>query len=158
MTDAPPKDQLRRIPDDAREQLRAKWADLPHEPLLPAGATGACPICDGDDTLVTTNNLSKTIPEPGGVRVITRLPGAQCTECGAKTFDAAALAIIEENKGHPIVADYDTRVSRSGKLPAVLVKEDLRRVLGLEPGHHLRWTVLDRDHALVEVRRAPDQD
>lgn len=153
MTTTPPSDEAMRKYAEQQEHIRKIIRQAPKEPLLPAGTRRACPICDGDDTLVTTNNLTKTIPEPGGVRVITRLPGAQCTECGAKTFDAAALAIIEEHKGQPIVADYDTRVSRSGKLPAVLVKEDLRRVLGIEPGHHLRWTVLDRDHALVEVRR-----
>jgi YgiT-type zinc finger domain-containing protein len=141
------------ISDKDLDTLRKQVLQTPQEPLFPAGHVSACPVCSGADTMVTTNRLTHVVATPGGVREITRLPGAQCHACGAKQFDPAALALIEEHRGSTIWADYDTRVSRSGNVPAILVKEDLRRVLGIHPGDHLSWRVIDRDHALVEVKR-----
>lgn len=149
MTKNPP-----RVSKKSLEATKKRILEAPQEPLLPTGHTGPCPVCNDSDSMVTTNNLTHTVATPGGLRQITRLPGAECRICGAKELDPGALAIIEENKGSSIWADYETRVSKSGKVPAILVKEDLRRVLGVEAGDSVSWKIIDRDHAYVEIHRA----
>lgn len=142
------------IPTQAIERTGRRILEAPQDPLFPAGHTSPCPVCHGEDTMVTTNDLTHTVATPTGLREIVRLPGARCHVCGAKELDPAALALIEQHRGPSLWADYETRVSRSGKVPAILVKEDLRRVLDLEAGDHISWKVIDRDHAFVEIHRA----
>lgn len=111
-----------------------------------------CEIC-GKETMVTTNNLQVTIPTPGRVRIVTRLPGAECTNCGTKELDAGGAAILEEHRANEIVADYETTVTTVGPMLATYLKGDLRRVLHLKGKERLRWKIIDRDHAVVEVER-----
>ena len=148
MTNAP------RVTKKALEASNTRILEAPQEPLLPTGHRGPCPICHDPDSMVTTNSLTHTFATTIGVRQVTRLPGAECRICGAKELDPGALAIIAQNQGPSIWADYETRVSKSGKVPAILVKEDLRRVLDVEAGDSVSWKVIDRDHAFVEIHRA----
>lgn len=147
----PPED-LPAVTEEQLRQLRGKMLASPREPLLPAGTVTQCALCKG--AMVTTNDLRKVIPTSAGLLVITRLPGAKCTSCGEQQFDAAALAIILEHSGQEIVSDYETTVSRtSGKMIGTNFKGDLPRVLALKGQERLRWKIIDRNHALVEVER-----
>jgi hypothetical protein len=87
------------------------------------------------------------------MRIVTRLPGAECRNCGAMSLDPAAIAILAEHEAGEVVADYETRVTRVGPMLATYLREDLRRVLGLKGKETLRWKIIDRTHALVEVER-----
>lgn len=140
------------------EALRAKARSWSETPLHPVGHRSDCPMCNGKESMVTTNDLTHVLATPIGVREISRLPGAICTACRTELLDAAAVGIIERHQASTIHADYMTRVSRSGKVPAILVKEDLRRVLRIHTGDKLSWKVIDSDHAFVEVRRAKGND
>jgi YgiT-type zinc finger domain-containing protein len=133
-----------------RTRKRLKQA---RDPMLAEGTTTDCAVC-GNATMVTTNRIVQRAATPMGLVIIPRLPGAQCTTCGAVELDAAALAIIQENLPNEIKADYVTTVSKSGKVPAILVKEDLRRVLNLTGSERMSWKVIDSDHAYVEVLRS----
>ncbi|MHB8632548.1 MAG: hypothetical protein ACYDBQ_01085 [Thermoplasmatota archaeon] len=123
------------------------------KPLYPAGVRTRCHVC-GQESMITTNNLVHRVATPIGLVVIPRLPGAQCGTCGAVELDASALTIIRENLQNEIKADYITKVSKSGNVPAILVKEELRRVLNLTGNEKISWKVIDADHAYVEVQRA----
>jgi hypothetical protein len=106
--------------------------------------------------MITTNRLVHREATPLGLVVVTNLPGAQCSVCGTKQLDAGAVRLIEEaTAAGRIHGDYLTTVSSNGKVPAIIVKEDLRRVLGIEIGAKLSWRVIDQDHAMVEVKREP---
>jgi len=141
-----------RISGEQLERTRRQIMAVSREPLLPAGTVTVCPVCKGE--MVTTNNLSRIIASPMGLIVLTRLPGAECVRCGAKAFDGAALAMILEQSGSEIIADYETKVTRaSGSTLGTYFKADLTRVLRLSGKEKLRWKVLDRDKALVEVER-----
>lgn len=147
------------VPEVTQEQVRdlqGRLLEAPREPLLPEGEVTDCPICDGD--MVTTNNLKKAIPTPHGLTVVTRLPGARCTQCDASQFDPAAIALILEHSDAEILADYETTVTKaSGSSLGTYFKKDLTRVLGLDGSEHLLWTVLDKDHALVEIERDEEE-
>lgn len=152
----PPKpksdDEIPTITEEQLEQMRRKMLRASRKPLLPTGTVTRCVTCKGD--MVTTNDLRKVIPTPAGLLVITRLSGAECSSCGTKQFDAAALALILEHSGQEIVGDYETTVSRtSGRMIGTNFKGDLPRVLALKGHERLRWKILDRDHALVKVER-----
>lgn len=134
------------------EEARRLLLSVPREPLLPAGTVLDCQIC-GRHTAVTTNNLQETIATPAGVRIVTRLPGAECTHCGTKYLDAGGAAILEEHRANEIVADYETTVTTVGPMLATYLKGDLRRVFHLKGKERLRWKIIDRDHAVVEVER-----
>ncbi len=103
--------------------------------------------------MVATNNLHETIATPFGARVVTRLPGAECTYCGTKELDAGGAAILAEFETNEIVADYETTVTTVGPMLATYLKGDLRRVFELKGREKLRWKIIDRDHAVVEVER-----
>lgn len=134
------------------ELTRKLLLSTSREPLLPTGTVTLCQVCRGE--MVTTNNLMRVIATPMALVVLTRLPGAQCTRCGARAYDAAALAITLEHSGSEIIADYETRVTRaSGSTLGTYFKADLSRVLRLSGKERLRWKVLDQDKALVEVER-----
>jgi hypothetical protein len=105
--------------------------------------------------MVTTNNLKKTVATPLGLVVLARLPGAECSKCGALEYDAAALGIIMRHSDSEVVADYETKVTKaSGRTLGTYFKADLSRVLRLTGKEHLVWKVIDRDHALVEIQRS----
>lgn len=147
-----PNDDPPTISDEDVERLRQTVRRHPDEPLFEPGTVTECPRCQGP--MVTTNDLEETIPTPRGLLVLTRLPGARCTRCDATQFDAAALGIIQRHAADEVVADYETTVTKtSGKTLGTYFKADLRRVLQLTGPERLVWTVLDRDHALVEVAR-----
>ena len=104
--------------------------------------------------MVTTNNLERVIATPTALVVLARLPGAECARCGATSYDPAALALTLEHSGSEIVADYETKVTRtSGSTLGTYFKADLSRVLRLSGKERLRWKVLNKDKALVEVER-----
>lgn len=126
------------------------------DPLRSEGTVSDCPACH-QPTLVATNRLTERVPTRHGLVLVTRLAGAQCTTCGHRALDASSAGIVQEVRQEELVADYETRVSRSGKVPAVLLKEDLRRVLRIGVRDCIRWTVLDRDHAYVTIERHADE-
>jgi len=141
-----------RITEDQLASTRRRILSAPRTPLLPAGTVTVCPVCKGE--MITTNNLTRAIATPAALVVLTRLPGAECARCGAKEYDPAALAITMEHSGSEIVADYETKVTRaSGNTLGTYFKADLSRVLKLSGKERLRWKVLGRDQALVEVER-----
>lgn len=153
--DTPDPDEVPEVTDAQVRDLQARLLETEREPLLPEGEVTQCPVCGGE--MVTTNNLNKAIPTPHGLTVVTRLPGARCTRCSASQFDPAAIALILEHSEHEIIADYETSVTQaSGKTLGTYFKKDLTRVLSLTGKEHLRWTVLDKDHALVEIDREDD--
>ncbi|MBI4416786.1 MAG: YgiT-type zinc finger protein [Euryarchaeota archaeon] len=140
------------LTDERLEQARKMILATSKAPLLPTGTTTTCPVCKGP--MVTTNDLQRVLAVPHGVVVLTRLPGAVCTRCGAKAYDAAAVALTLEHSGSEIIADYETKVTRaSGGTLGTYFKADLSRVLRLTGKERLRWKVLDKDQALVEVER-----
>lgn len=123
------------------------------EPLFPTGHVSTCPTCSRN-TMVTTNAVIHRAAAPHGLVVIANLPGAECTTCRTQELDAQAAAIVDQIlAGQRIHGDYQTRVSKSGNVPAILVKEDLRRVLDIRGGETLSWRIIDQDHAYVEVQR-----
>ena len=138
------------ISSDQSDQLAARAKSWPRQPDHPEGTKRVCPECR-KRTLLTTNDLAWFVPVTHGVQIVTRLPGALCTSCNLAVLDAAGIALLHEHSSQALPAHYQTLVSRSGNVPAVLVKEDLRRVLGIHQGTRLAWTILDRRHALVEV-------
>jgi len=104
--------------------------------------------------MLTTNNLERIVATPQGLTVITRLPGAECIQCGAIQYDPGAARLILEHSASEIVADYETKVTRaSGRTLGVYLKADLARVLNLHGKEKMAWKVLDRNHALVEIDR-----
>lgn len=150
--DVPEADEVPEVSEEQVRDLQARLLETEREPLLPEGEITQCPICGGE--MVTTNDLKKAIPTPMGLTVVTRLPGARCTRCDASQYDPAAVALILEHSAEEIIADYETSVTQaSGQSLGTYFKKDLSRVLGLEGTEHLRWTVLDKDHALVEIDR-----
>lgn len=155
MTKNRPPDPAK-IPSISAEQIRAtarRLGGAAREPLLAPGTVTKCHLCGGN--VVTTNNLRKSIPTPQGLIVLLRLPGAECSACKAQSFDASAIATISEYSGLEVIADYETSVTRaSGRTLGTYFKADLTRVLNLSGKESLRWVVLDRDHAYVEVERA----
>lgn len=134
------------------EEIRRLFRTWSREPLLPTGTVTPCQIC-GKESMVTTNNLQATIPTPVGVRVVLRLPGAECRHCGSQELDAAAVAMLEEQRSNEIVADYETTVTTVGPMLATYLKGDLRRILHLRGGERLRWKILDGRRAVIEVER-----
>jgi uncharacterized protein with PIN domain len=137
-------------------ELKAKLIAGSKEPLLAAGTESTCPDCHG--VMVTTNDLEATVPAPGLVFVVTRLPGARCTRCKAIELDGRAVGILESTVPKEIFADYETAVTHSsGSTLGTYFKRDLVRVLRLTGHEHLYWKVVDRDHALVEVKRLGDR-
>ena len=141
----------RGTPEDIEEGRRL-LRSAPREPLLPTGTISTCQTC-GEETMVTTNALEEAIPTPTGLRVVTRLPGAQCTRCGARQMDAGGVAILMEHRANEIVADYETTVTTIGPMLATYLKGDLRRILHLKGAERLRWKILDGNRARVEVER-----
>ena len=132
--------------------LRRRLRSHDRSPLLPSGTVSECGVCGG--SMRTTNNLQKAVATPGVVYVVTRLPGAQCERCGAVEYDAGALAAVQEQLPREIQADYETSVTvAGGKTLGTYFKRDLARVLALSGQEALFWKVLDRDRAVVEVRR-----
>lgn len=145
-------DQVPEITEEEVKSLQARALETEREPLLDEGQVTQCPVCDGP--MVTTNDLKKAIPTPRGLTLVTRLPGARCAQCNASQLDPAALALILEHSGEEIISDYETTVTQaSGQALGTYFRKDLTRVLGLTGREHLRWTVLDKDHALVEIQR-----
>lgn len=150
--DPPDADDVPEITDEQVRRLHARILATEREPLLPEEEVTECPSCGGE--MVATDDLEKTIPTPRGLTVVTRLPGACCTQCRARQFDPGAIALIMEHSTQEIVADYETSVTKaSGNTLGTYFKKDLSRVLGLTGDEHLRWTVLDEDRALVEIHR-----
>lgn len=149
---APPLGTIPKGTPEQLEEARRLLRSAPREPLLPAGTVTSCQFC-GRETMVTTNNLQIAIPTPSGVRIVTRLPGAECVTCGTKHLDAGAAAILEEHRANEIVADYETTVTTIGPMLATYLKGDLRRIFGLKGKERLRWKIIDRSHAVVEVER-----
>jgi hypothetical protein len=148
---SPPQDE-RSTTEDQMDLTRKLVLASSRAPLLPTGTITACQVCGGD--MVTTNNLRKAIPVPMGLIILAGLPGAQCTRCKSVAYDAGALAAILENSASEIVADYETRVTRaSGSTLGTYFRADLSRVLRLSGKERLRWKVLDKDRAFVEVER-----
>lgn len=144
------------IPTITREQMqetRRRLEKADGKALFQPGVRTHCAVC-GQESMITTNNLVQKTATPVGLIIIPRLPGAQCGTCGAVEMDAAALTIIREHLQNEIKADYITTVSKSGNVPAILVKEDLRRVLNLNGSEKISWKVIDADHAYIEVQRA----
>lgn len=140
------------IANDQLIELRAKLAAASKEPLLPKGTESICPECGG--RMITTNDLEETVAAPGLVYVVTRLPGARCVDCGSTQLDGSAVGTLETTIPRPIVADYETAVTHSsGATLGTYFKMDLARVLKLTGRERLYWKVVDRDRALVEVRR-----
>lgn len=151
-TSTPP---LESIPQGTREQIEeAKriLAASPREPLHRRGTVTNCQTC-GRKTMITTNDLQVTIPTPMGVRVVTRLPGAECAQCGAQELDSSGAAILQEHRANEIVADYETTVTTVGPMLATYLKGDLRRIFHLKGQERLRWKIIDRDRAVVEIER-----
>ena len=143
------------VPSIAPAQLKELGSRLrTHDrtPLLPAGTVSECMVCGGP--MRTTNDLTKAVPTPGGVYVLTRLPGARCDRCGAVEYDASALGAARDFVPHEIAADYETTVTvAGGRTLGTYFKQDLARVLALSGRETLSWKVLDRDRAIVEVHR-----
>jgi hypothetical protein len=134
------------------EQLRARLAMVPPEPLFPAGTVSVCSECGG--RMVTTNDLEESIVVPGLVYVVTRLPGARCLDCGSSELDGAALGVLGARFSRGTVADYETAVTHaSGRTLGTYFKMDLVRVMGLTGSEQLLWKVVDRDRVLVEIAR-----
>ncbi len=151
---APPRSEIPVITQAQIDDTRRLMASAGTEPMDPTGSTSDCFACGGKDTMLTTNDLVVREATPQGLVTIPRLPGAECTRCQEVLFDTAALNIIDQHLKNAIHGDYLTTVSKSGNVPAILVKEDLRRVLALSGGEKLSWKVIDRDHAYVEVQRS----
>lgn len=150
--DAAPKVSLEQL-----AQLKSKLAAARREPLLPAGTTSTCPNCGGK--MLTTNDLNRAIATPGLVYVIANLPGARCVECESTELDGSGVAIIEATAPREIVADYETAVTHSsGTTLGTYFKMDLARVLKLTGEERLFWKVVDRDSAVVQVRRGKESD
>lgn len=104
--------------------------------------------------MVTTNNVERVVASPGRLVVVAHLPGAECESCGSVELDAAALGLVRRYTERAIHADYETSVTRaSGGTLGTYFKQDLARVMKLGKSDSLRWTVLDKDRALVEVER-----
>lgn len=137
-------------------ELKAKLAAAGREPVLPIGTVSVCPTCGG--RMLTTNDLDRTVASPGLIFVVTRLPGARCTSCGATELDAAGVTILETSAPRAVWADFETAVTHaSGATLGTYFKMDLARVLRLSGAERLSWRVIDRDRALVEVRRESTQ-
>lgn len=153
--EVPNPDEVPEITQEQVRELQAHLLETEREPLLPDDEATSCPVCGGD--MITTNNLKKAIPTPSGLTVVTRLPGARCAQCTTRQYDPAAIALILEHSDEEIIADYETSVTHaSGKTLGTYFKKDLSRVLSLTGKEHLRWTVLDKDHALVEIERGEE--
>lgn len=151
-TPPPPLDQIPKGTLEDMEESRRAFLSAPREPLFPTGTVTQCQECGGE-SMVTTNNLQVTIPTPMGVKVVTRLTGARCDICGTMELDPGAVATLEEHRADEIIADYETSVTTVGPMLATYLKGDLRRVFNLKGKERLRWKVIDRNHAVVEIER-----
>lgn len=148
----PERSTVREITQAQLDRLKALVLGQSKEPVLPKGTISKCPDCGGE--MVTTNDLEKVIPTPNGVLVLTRLPGAKCTTCGALAYDPGAVSIILQHSSMEIVADYETKVTKaSGQTLGTYFKSDLTRVLALKGKERLVWKVLNRNHVLIEIDR-----
>ncbi|MDE1820839.1 MAG: YgiT-type zinc finger protein [Euryarchaeota archaeon] len=144
--------EIPKISSRQLRQVREAIAASPPTPLLKEGSVSKCEVCGG--RMVTTNSVEREVATPGRLVVITHLPGAECSSCGSVELDAAALGLIERHSARALVADYETSVTKaSGGTLGTYFKQDLARVMRLNKSDSLRWTVLDRDRALVEVDR-----
>lgn len=153
--ETPDVDDVPELTQEYVRTIQVRMLETHREPLLPENEVTECPVCGGE--MVTTNNLRKAIPTPHGLTVVTPLPGARCARCSTSQYDPAALALILEHSDEEIIADYETTVTQaSGKTLGTYFKKDLSRVLSLTGKEHLRWTVLDEDHALVEIDRGEE--
>ncbi|MBI4393564.1 MAG: hypothetical protein HY556_07190 [Euryarchaeota archaeon] len=155
MNDEIPPDagEVHEVTPEESEDTRRRILAAKGKPLHRTGTVTECPMCGG--RMLTTNNLSHTIPTPRGLLTLTRLSGAECLDCDEKEYDMAAIAVMTEHENDEIVADYETRVTTTGgKTLGTYFKEDLRRVLGLKGKEKLSWKVMDADHAYVTVDRA----
>ncbi len=151
-TEPPIPNDVPQISKGQLEQLRANVLARSKEPLFATGTVTKCQHCQGE--MLTTNNLEKVVPTPQGLTIITRLPGAECIQCGTIQYDPAAARLILEHSASEIIADYETKVTRaSGKTLGVYLKADLARVLDLHGKEKMAWKVLDRNHALVAIDR-----
>lgn len=148
----PPKS----VPAVSKAQIadvRAKLAAAGREPLFDRGTISDCPNCGGQ--MATTNDLERLVATPGLVYVVARLPGARCMTCASTELDGSGVAILETAAPREIVADYETSVTHSSSATlGTYFKMDLARVLGLKGRERLYWRVVDRDSAIVRIRRA----
>lgn len=133
-------------------ELQARLAATSREPIRSVGEVSRCATCGG--RMVTTNDLDRAVAAPGLVFVVTRLPGARCSDCGSSQLDGSGVAILAATAPRDIWADYETAVTHaSGNTLGTYFKMDLARVLGLSGAERLFWKVLDRNRALVQVQR-----
>ena len=140
------------VTQEEMEKVRGLIRTGPREPLRKTGTVEKCPECKG--RLVTTNDLVRTMVVPGGILRITRLPGARCSDCGVEFYDAAAVTLVEDARQNEIIADYETKVTRAaGKMLGTYFRADLVRVLGLKGKEILKWKVVGRNRAVVDVER-----
>lgn len=145
-------------PSDAQiRELSARLSAASKAPLFQIGEESSCPDCGG--RMITTNDLERTVPVPGIVFVVTRLPGARCLDCGAEQIDGGGVGIVETTIPRPIVADYETAVTHSsGTTLGTYFRTDLARVLALTGHERLYWKVVDKNRAIVEVFRSQLED
>ncbi len=140
------------VTEEQVARLRANLLAAPRAPLRATGALSRCPTCGGK--MITTNSIERTIPTPGVIYVVSRLPGAQCQDCGSTELDSLGVAIVESSVRHDRWADYETAVTHtSGSTTGTYFKKDLARVLDLHAAEKLSWKIVDRDRAFVEVIR-----
>jgi hypothetical protein len=148
-----PPDNVPSVTKEQLAELRAKLGVGRLEPALPTGTISVCPNCGG--RMVTTNDLERTIASPGLVYVIARLPGARCENCESIELDGSGVAILRKIAPPEMVADYETAVTHSsGTTLGTYFKMDLSRVLGLTGDERLFWKVVDRNNALVQIKRS----
>lgn len=138
----------------SRERMRDVMAHA--KPLYAPGQPLRCLSCKrqafGADDLVVHEAT------PAGMITVYGITGTRC-ECGQITYDAAGLWRIEQARAaHVTNADYETTVTTVGKMPALYLKADLARALGLEKGKRLRWRPLSADRAEVTVLPAHDAE
>ena len=148
-----PTESAPEVTTEQLAELRARLAAVRSEPVLPTGTVTRCPNCGG--RMVTTNDLERTVATPGIVYVVARLPGARCIDCESTEVDGSGVGILETRTPRGMIADYETSVSHSsGTTLGTYFKLDLVRVLGLSGNERLYWKVVDRDRAVVEIRRS----
>lgn len=141
-----------RITKQKLDELSARLAALSGRPRREPGAVSICPDCGG--RMVVTNDLERASASAGRVFIVARLPGARCENCGASQLDGSGVGIMESLVPRETVANYVTSVTHSrGTTLGTRFKTDLARVLRLSGSERLSWKVLDRDQALVQVKR-----
>lgn len=147
----PSKAEFEEVRRQVQETLRTRR-------LWPTGSVTRCPQC-GEKAFLGRDDLSVSLPRPGGVLIFHHLRGAKCQACSAQSLEPADMVAVEDVAGVGTVADYEAKVTKIGSgTMGTYWPKDVVRVLHLSQGKRAFIQVLDRDTVLIRFKNPARED